>query len=430
MSFRPFISATREDLEDCREVVIDAARMGGDVEPLTMETWAAEAVNAVEVCKDRVREGTHYVGLFAHRRGWVPPMFEGKSITEAEYDWAADYRKPKCVFMPKKATEIDLELRQRAAKQSEIDATAQKVFIQRVREVVTCEDFKSVTDLAIRATRRFMLWKSLPPGGVREENKRVREAAVPTPQKMRTPSEDDISTLGREEQIQKFTATLNALLRPGLPRAVCFLIHGPVGRGHLRLARHLRRELVARWRPKEYQVSLSPLWREDTVTKLIRDFGRQLGPGFMPASVEDFAARLRLMLDDEYVVLEVDSIQRLGGLRRFVEDFWHPLVGALGGPTKRRLVSIATLEEGVPSGCEAYLQPPLEGDVKTLDPSLPVGLPELGVFTEGELRAWLNVGRRIEEEDALVLAQSLVAQTRGEPQLLYSILADDSTWVY
>jgi hypothetical protein len=144
---RVFISSTCQDLEqDCRPAAIEAAGLAGLA--VTMERWITDFANSVQVCKEQIEsESSHYIGIFAHRRGWVPDAAQipatlkaevlGKSITEAEFDWALRKLKNQgmAIFFPRPTTPFDLELRQRASNQSALDAQAQAAFCARVRNL-------------------------------------------------------------------------------------------------------------------------------------------------------------------------------------------------------------------------------------------------------------------------------------------------------
>ena len=83
-----FISSTSVDLKDYRSAVRDAI-MVLNMHPVMMEHFPAMDADAVEACKQKVLDCDVFVGIYAHRYGYVP-LTETKSITELEYDWAAE----------------------------------------------------------------------------------------------------------------------------------------------------------------------------------------------------------------------------------------------------------------------------------------------------------------------------------------------------
>ncbi len=100
MEVKVFLSSTCKDLEqDCRPDAIDAIIEAGAI-PITMETWHTDYRPAEKVCRKKIREeSTHFLGIIAYRRGWVPPN-QKKSITELEFDWSIKYKKPQVIFLP------------------------------------------------------------------------------------------------------------------------------------------------------------------------------------------------------------------------------------------------------------------------------------------------------------------------------------------
>ena len=93
---RVFISSTYRDNEERRKVVEDAIQRAGMM-PLWMERFTASARPTVEECLEAARDCDVYVGIVAHRYGWIPDGHD-LSITEMEYDAAKVARKPRLMF--------------------------------------------------------------------------------------------------------------------------------------------------------------------------------------------------------------------------------------------------------------------------------------------------------------------------------------------
>ncbi len=87
-----FISSTSIDLPEYRTAVRDAILNLG-LFPSGMEHWPVKGENPVDLCRDMVEQAEVYLGIYAHRYGWRPDGYDGKSITELEYDWAAEVRR-------------------------------------------------------------------------------------------------------------------------------------------------------------------------------------------------------------------------------------------------------------------------------------------------------------------------------------------------
>ena len=161
-----FISATCEDLnEDCRPAAV-AAIEAKKAEPVDMTTrgWTATYQPPWEECQQKIETATHYVGIFAFWRGWVPPEdTKERSITEAEFDYALA-RKDKqniAVYLPEQGSEIEKELLTRTHKMLEdkedkeaaqAEFSAQEKFLQRVLNSGTVNFFSASWDLAVRVS--------------------------------------------------------------------------------------------------------------------------------------------------------------------------------------------------------------------------------------------------------------------------------------
>ncbi len=86
---RLFLSSTHDDLGEYREVVTHVGHRLG-LEVVAMEDFGPDSAIPVDLCEKKVRSADLFVALYAHRYGFQPAGFEGKSITELEYDWAID----------------------------------------------------------------------------------------------------------------------------------------------------------------------------------------------------------------------------------------------------------------------------------------------------------------------------------------------------
>jgi hypothetical protein len=95
------ISSTALDLPDYREQAIDAIlRMG--MHPIAMEHLAAMSADAIDASLAMVDEAEIYLGIFAHRYGYMPdnPRNPDKlSVTELEYRRAVERDIPRLIFI-------------------------------------------------------------------------------------------------------------------------------------------------------------------------------------------------------------------------------------------------------------------------------------------------------------------------------------------
>jgi hypothetical protein len=98
------LSSTYEDLKEYRRAVFDALRQAG-YQVIAMEDYVATDERPVERCLNDVSRSDIYVGIFAFRYGYVPPLDHanpnGLSITELEFQEAKG-KKPCLIFLVKK----------------------------------------------------------------------------------------------------------------------------------------------------------------------------------------------------------------------------------------------------------------------------------------------------------------------------------------
>ncbi len=92
-----FLSSTSIDLPEHREKV-RAACLELGIFPDGMESWPAQDEDAQTVCLAKVDQADLFIGIYAHRYGWIPPG-ETKSITELEYDRAVQRGIPRLLFL-------------------------------------------------------------------------------------------------------------------------------------------------------------------------------------------------------------------------------------------------------------------------------------------------------------------------------------------
>jgi uncharacterized protein DUF4062/TIR domain-containing protein len=90
------ISSTVLDLPEHREEIQQGCERAG-FDAHVMEHLPALDADAIEASLRMVAEADIYVGVFAYRYGYVPDGYD-ISITEMEYNRAADLKKPRLVF--------------------------------------------------------------------------------------------------------------------------------------------------------------------------------------------------------------------------------------------------------------------------------------------------------------------------------------------
>src|SRR2546421_7831489 len=90
------ISSTARDLPAHRKEAMDACLRQG-MHPIMMEHLPASDADAIKASLDMVNEAEIYLGIFAHRYGYVPKGYD-ISITEMEYNRAVDRGIPRLMF--------------------------------------------------------------------------------------------------------------------------------------------------------------------------------------------------------------------------------------------------------------------------------------------------------------------------------------------
>jgi hypothetical protein len=113
-----YLSSTFEDLKEYRLVTFTALRKSG-YEVINMEDYAASNKRPLDEClRDIEKRTSIYVGIFAFRYGYIPPVehlknceytkqhdeWQGLSITELEFRYAKKIGKPCLVFLLKEGS--------------------------------------------------------------------------------------------------------------------------------------------------------------------------------------------------------------------------------------------------------------------------------------------------------------------------------------
>lgn len=88
MSKSVFISSTSLDLKKYRQAAIEVCLNLG-FEPIAMENFEAMGVGATEGSKRKLKDADLYVGIIAHRYGYIESGHE-RSVTEIEFDYAGE----------------------------------------------------------------------------------------------------------------------------------------------------------------------------------------------------------------------------------------------------------------------------------------------------------------------------------------------------
>jgi hypothetical protein len=101
------ISSTARDLPDHRKEVLDACLRQG-MFPAMMEHLPASDAEAIGASIKMVDEADIYVGIFAHRYGYVP-QGHAISVTEMEYNRAVERKMSRLIFVMDKTHPITVD---------------------------------------------------------------------------------------------------------------------------------------------------------------------------------------------------------------------------------------------------------------------------------------------------------------------------------
>ncbi|NUO80220.1 DUF4062 domain-containing protein [candidate division KSB1 bacterium] len=149
-SLKIFLSSTYLDLKDYRQAAIEVVNRYQCV-PLAMEFFGALPEEPAKVCDKEVTACDIFVGIYAHRFGFVPKG-KKKSITQQEYELAKKLNKPCFCFIisPEHAWPPALiEFEQRAALNAFLDV---------VKKEKVVDHFKEVHDFASKLTSALGKW--------------------------------------------------------------------------------------------------------------------------------------------------------------------------------------------------------------------------------------------------------------------------------
>lgn len=161
-----FISSTYQDLIDYRRKTAEAIERLGQ-QGVRMEVFGARPEGATDVCRDEIDESDIFVGIYAHRYGYIPPGGD-LSITEMEYHYAVEHKKPVFCFVvdedyPWRPAHIEGE-----PGQAKLKALKEKIGASLVRDTFTTPE-----ELAFKVAAsvgRYLFTKA-----VKEELDRVAE---------------------------------------------------------------------------------------------------------------------------------------------------------------------------------------------------------------------------------------------------------------
>ena len=215
-----FISSTGKDLTDYRQAAIEVCNQLSLV-PIAMEFFEAMGKGATEGSKSKLDEADVYVGIFAHRYGYIEDGFD-KSVTEIEFDYAGEKKLKRLCFLldpnhPWPQHAVDHENYKRLEK-----------FKARINKLIRAE-FTTVDNFQLALMQALEAWKKQ--AGI--EGGTGQDEVSSGPRKIfNVPHQRNPNFTGRDELLRQLREALGG----GESAAITQAIHGLGGVGKTQLA--------------------------------------------------------------------------------------------------------------------------------------------------------------------------------------------------
>jgi len=217
-----FISSTYCDLIEHRKAMIDAL-LRLKLQPVAMEFFGAEPNEPKRVCADEIRDSDLFIGIYAHRYGYVPEGDE-KSITEQELDLAQELGKPCFCYVVDEDHPWPPKFIERGAGADKLAA-----FKARLEKALVRDTFTTPDNLAAKVACRLGRWlaeQGHPMRGFLPGLLTPNECAARAEQAALTSHKGTL--VGRESALNQLAAFLSG-------PALIVVLHGPGGVGKTRL---------------------------------------------------------------------------------------------------------------------------------------------------------------------------------------------------
>lgn len=145
-----FISSTGKDLAEYREAAIEICNRLG-LTPIAMEFFEAMGAGATEGSKRKLEKADVYVGIFAHRYGYIE-WGHSKSVTEIEFDYAGELALDQLCFLVERGYPwppdlIDYE-----------NIEKLKAFRKKINAALIRSEFTTVDDFRAKLMQSLVEW--------------------------------------------------------------------------------------------------------------------------------------------------------------------------------------------------------------------------------------------------------------------------------
>jgi tetratricopeptide (TPR) repeat protein len=151
MATSVFISSTSLDLKKYRQTAIEVCHNLG-FEPIAMESFEAMGVGATEGSKRKLREADLYIGIIAHRYGYIEAGHE-RSVTELEFDYAGERGLERLCFL------IDPKAAWPKTHYDKKNLAKLNIFKDKVEAAVIRSLFRDVDDFRTKLTNALLNWQ-------------------------------------------------------------------------------------------------------------------------------------------------------------------------------------------------------------------------------------------------------------------------------
>lgn len=300
-----FISSTSRDLADYRQAAIDTCIKLGLV-PIAMEHFPAMGVGATEGSKRELDKADVYVGIFAHRYGYIEDKDDGRSVTEIEFHYAGERGLDRLCFVvdpahPWPTDAIDHE-----------NNPLLRKFKDQVNRLIRAQ-FTTVDNFASHLMFALISWK---------EQNRVTTPPVSTD----TASHVAIAPprpsllIGREEDQRRLKLRFGIAQDGSIEqKRDVTIVHGWPGVGKTALVTALAYDPEVTGTNGKYPDGV--LWANlgedvDPMSELAT-WARALGIPISASTLEEMMARLRASLQNKRMLLIVDDGWRVGDVAAF-----------------------------------------------------------------------------------------------------------------
>ena len=145
-----FISSTSRDLEAYRKAVIEICNRLQMI-PIAMEFFESMGVGATEGSKRKLDEADVYIGIFAHRYGYVEEGYD-RSVTEIEFDYASERGLQRLCFL------VDPDYKWEPSKIDFKNYARLEAFKERINKLIRSL-FTDENDLSAKVMQSLVAWR-------------------------------------------------------------------------------------------------------------------------------------------------------------------------------------------------------------------------------------------------------------------------------